>query len=160
MYNSIGKTTELLVSEVPKYIKLYNFIYHIQENTSVIGNIFIENLEFNCVPFTKVEDVIVKYKYCIVIVGEYATSIVCNDNIFYLFDPHSRNTHGMPDVNGGSIVLKFDQFRKLCLYIHKVSKYLKADTYELTPISITRYQQQESNEKIKNNKQIFKNKKN
>ena len=47
----------------------------------------------------------------------------------------------MPDVNGGSIVLKFDQFRKLCLYIHKVSKYLKADTYELTPISITKYQQ-------------------
>ena len=58
----------------------------------------------------------------------------------------------MPDVNGGSIVLKFDQFRKLCLYIDKVSKYLKADTYELTPISITRYQQQESNEKIINNK--------
>ena len=65
----------------------------------------------------------------------------------------------MLDVNGGSIVLKFDQFRKLCLYIHKVSKYLKADTYKLTPISITRYQQKESNEKIINNKQIFKNKK-
>ena len=40
-----------------------------------------------------------------------------------------------------------------------MSKYLKRDTYELTPISITRYQQQESNEKIINNKQIFKNKK-
>ena len=40
-----------------------------------------------------------------------------------------------------------------------MSKYLKADTYELTPISITRYQQQESNGKITNNKQIFKNKK-
>ena len=46
----------------------------------------------------------------------------------------------MPDVNGGSIVLKFNEFRKLCLYIHKVSKYLKADTYELTPITITKYQ--------------------
>ena len=156
LYNSIGKTTKLLVSEVPKYIKLYNFIYHIQEKTSVIGNIFIENLEFNCVPFTKVEDIIVKYKYCIVIVGEYAISIVCNNNIFYLFDPHSQNTHGMPDVNGGSIVLKLNEFRKLCSYIHKMSKYLKADTYELTPITITKYQQQESDQKIISNTQIFK----
>ena len=160
MYNSIGIPTKLLVSEVPKYIKLYSFIYHIQEKTSVIGNIFIENLEFNCVPFTKVEDIIVKYKYCIVIVGKYAISIVCNNNIFYLFDPHSGNTHGMPDVNGGSIVLKFNEFRKLCLYIHKVSKYLKADMYELTPITITRYQKQESDEQIMSNTQIFKEEKN
>ena len=62
----------------------------------------------------------------------------------------------MPDVNGGSIVLKFNEFRKLCLYIHKVSEYLKADTYELTPITITKYQQQESDEIIINNTQIFK----
>ena len=61
----------------------------------------------------------------------------------------------MPDVNGGSIVLKFNEFRKLCLYIHKVSKYLKADMYELTPITITRYQQQESDEQIMSNTQIF-----
>ena len=39
LYNSKGETTKLLVSEVPKYIKLYNFIYHIQESTSIIGNI-------------------------------------------------------------------------------------------------------------------------
>ena len=67
----------------------------------------------------------------------------------------------MPDVNGGSIVLKFNEFRKLCLYIHKVSTYLKADTYELTPITITKYKQQESDEKIMSNTnfkntQIFK----
>ena len=62
----------------------------------------------------------------------------------------------MPDVNGGSIVLKFNEFRKLCLYIHKVSKYLKADMYELTPITITRYQKQESDEQIMSNTQIFK----
>ena len=62
----------------------------------------------------------------------------------------------MPDVNGGSIVLKFNEFRKLCSYIHKVSKYLKADTYELTPISITKFKQQDSNEKIICSTKIFK----
>ena len=50
---------KLLVSDVPKYIKLYNFIYHIQEKTSVIGNIYRENLEFNCLPFSKVQDIII-----------------------------------------------------------------------------------------------------
>ena len=122
LYNSTGKTTTLLVSDVPKYIKLYNFIYYIEEKPSVIGNIFTENLDFNCLPFNKVEDIIVKYKYCILIIGQSAVSIAYKSNNFYVFDPHTQNTHGMPDINGGAVVLKFNSFTKLCLYIHKLSK--------------------------------------
>ena len=54
LYQSIGKRTTLLVSNVPQYIKLYNFIYHITEQNSVIGDISKEDKEFNTVPFKKV----------------------------------------------------------------------------------------------------------
>ena len=43
LYKSIGKRTTLLVSNVPQYIKLYNFIYHINEQNSVIGDISKED---------------------------------------------------------------------------------------------------------------------
>ena len=40
LYNSTGKSTTLLVSDLPQYIKLYNCIYKIQEKNSIIGDIF------------------------------------------------------------------------------------------------------------------------
>ena len=75
LYNSIGKTTTLLVSEVPQYIKLYNFIYSVKENTSIIGNIFEKNKSFNCLTFNEVEEFICTHKYCILIIGDSALSI-------------------------------------------------------------------------------------
>ena len=49
LYKSIGKRTTLLVSDVPQYIKLYNFIYHINEQNSIISDISKEDKEFNTV---------------------------------------------------------------------------------------------------------------
>ena len=40
LYNSTGKSTTLLVSELLQYIKLYNFIYKVEEKNSIIGDIF------------------------------------------------------------------------------------------------------------------------
>ena len=47
----------------------------------------------------------------------------------------------MPDSNGGAIVLKFNCFKQLCLYIHELSKSLSSTHYELTPVIITKYKQ-------------------
>ena len=119
LYNSTSKVTTLLVSDLPKYIKLYNFIYHIQELNSVIGDIFVDNESFNSIAFSQLEHVIVKHKYLILVIGDSALSIIYNNNTsFYVFDPHKRNTYGLPDSNGGAIVLKFNCFKQLCLYIH------------------------------------------
>ena len=68
LYKSIGKKTTLLVSDVPQYIKLYNFIYHISEQNSVIGDIFKEDINFNTVPFKKVEPIIVTHKFCVLVI--------------------------------------------------------------------------------------------
>ena len=88
LYNSTGKVTTLLVSDLPKYIKLYNFIYHIQELNSVIGDIFVDNESFNSIAFSQLEHVIVKHKYLILVIGDSALSIIYNNTSFYVFDPH------------------------------------------------------------------------
>ena len=151
LYNSTGKVTTLLVSDLPKYIKLYNFIYHIQELNSVIGDIFVDNESFNSIAFSQLEHVIVKHKYLILVIGDSALSIIYNNTSFYVFDPHKRNTYGLPDSNGGAIVLKFNCFKQLCLYIHELSKSLSSTHYELTPVIITKYKQIRSDQKANTN---------
>ena len=139
LYNSVGKFTTILVSDLPKHIKLYNTIYNIQEVNSVIGNIFINNQNFNTLSFDKVEPIIVKYKYMILILGSSALSIIYSHNFFYTFDPHKRNTYGLPDSSGGAAVLKFNSFNQLCLYIYELSHHLNTTDYELTPIIVRKY---------------------
>ena len=151
LYNSTGKVTTLLISDLPKYIKLYNFIYHIQELNSVIGDIFVDNESFNSIAFSQLEHVIVKHKYLILVMGDSALSIIYNNTSFYVFDPHKGNTYGLPDSNGGAIVLKFNCFKQLCLYIHELSKSLSSTHYELTPVIITKYKQIRSDQKANTN---------
>ena len=57
----------------------------------------------------------------------------------------------MPDSNGGAIVLKFNFFKQLCLYIHELSKSLSSTHYELTPVIITKYKQIRSDQKANTN---------
>ena len=151
LYNSTGKVTKLLVSDLPKYIKLYNFIYHIQELNSVIGDIFVDNESFNSIAFSQLEHVIVKHKYLILVIGDSELSIIYHNTSFYVFDPHKRNTYGLPDSNGGAIVLKFNCFKHLCLYIHELSKSFSSTHYELTPVIITKYKQIRSDQKANTN---------
>ena len=68
LYNSIGKFTTILVSDLPKYIKLYKTIYNIQEVNSLIGN-YLDNPIVKGISFDKLESVIVKYKYMILLQG-------------------------------------------------------------------------------------------
>ena len=139
LYNSIGKFTTILVSDLPKNIKLYNTIYNIQEVNFTIGNIFVNNQNFNTLSFDKVEPLIVKYKYMILILGSSALSIIYSHNFFYTFDPHKRNTYGLPDSSRGAAVLKFNSFNQLCLYIYELSHHLNTTDYELTPIIVRKY---------------------
>ena len=69
LYNSIGKFRTILVLDLPKYIKLYKTIYNIQEVNSVIGNIYLDNPIVKGISFNKLNSIIVKYKYMILILG-------------------------------------------------------------------------------------------
>ena len=139
LYNSTGKSTTLLVSELPQYIKLYNSIYQVQEKNSIIGDIFEKKELFNLLSFDEVEEFIISNKQCILIVGNSSISVQYIQNKFYTFDPHQCNTYGFPDSNGCAIVLKFNNFNIFYLYICELVRKLNAYSYELIPISITKY---------------------
>ena len=152
LYKSIGKRTTLLVSDVPQYVQFYNFIYHIKEHNSQIGHISKGDINFNSVPFKEVEPIIVTHKLCVLVIGESAVSIIHSNNNFHVFDPHNRNKYGMPDSNGGSVIIKFSKFNSLLMYIIKLSESLDATVYELMPIKLTKFKMIESNRNITKDK--------
>ena len=47
-------------------------------------------------------------KYSILILEGYMMALIHGlDSAFYLFDPHARNSTGMPDPKGTAIVMKY-----------------------------------------------------
>ena len=62
-----------------------------------------------------------------------------------------QNTYGLPYSKRDTIVLKFNSFNQLCLYIHELSRYLSSTHYELTPVIITKYKQIRSDQKANTN---------
>ena len=75
-------------------------------------------------------------------------SIIHSNNSFHVFDPHNHNKYGLPDINEGSVLLKFSNFNSLLMYICKLSQSLNTTLYELTPIKITKFKMIESNTNI------------
>ena len=157
LYNVIGKSTTLLVSELPQHIKLYSSIYKVEEKTSIIGHIFETNKQFQLLSFNKVEQFIITNKKCILIIGNSSISVQYVENKYYTFDPHQRNSYGFPDSNGCAIVLKFNTFDNLYMYICELSKKLNAFNCELVPVQITKYKQVEIDQKKVHKKNIEEN---
>ena len=88
------------------------------------------------------------------VLGSSALSIIFFENNFYTFDPHKRNTYGLPDSSGDAVVLKFNTFEKLCLYIYELSNHLNTSDYELTPIIVKKYNHVQHNNEEKENSNV------
>ena len=138
LYNSIGKNTTLLVSEIPRYIKLYEIIYFLKYETCALGYIFQDNITINSVKFSNLSNLFSKFKYFVLILSDSCVSIVNDNNTFGVFDPHSRNEEGFPSSSGTSILLHFKNFINFCTYIEKFSQLNNYNMYELTPIGMTK----------------------
>ena len=99
---------------------------------------------FNLLNLNEVEQFIISNKQCILIVGNSSISVQYIKNKVYTFDPHQCNTYGFPDSNGCAIVLKFNSFNIFYLYICELARKLNSYSYELIPISITKYNADQS----------------
>ena len=141
LYNSTGNKTILLVSDVPKYIKLHETIYFLNYVNCILGCIFQDNIVINSVQFSKLSSFLSKYKYFLLILSDSCVSVVNNNNTFMVFDPHSRNEEGFPSSSGTSILLHFKNFINFCAYIEELSKANNYKMYELTPVNITKLKQ-------------------
>ena len=81
-------------------------------------------------------DVLNEFGNFLLCIGESASAILRHGCTYYMYDPHSRNSHGFPDANGASILLTFNSFNKLSNYFTYLAMNLNTDQFELTPMKI------------------------
>ena len=79
---------------------------------------------------------------CLLICGGQTIALAKHKNVFFIFDPHSRDENGMQHHSGNAVLVTFSSFQSFVDFIRRLllhSLRLKAsEQYELIPISITK----------------------
>ena len=146
LYNNINSGNDFLqVHEIGKEITMYNNLYAFQIRHEYFGqihnqsaldtiNMTLEKATFCALQQNK------KYPwvYCILCVGNQngaTASLLClSVNTCYIFDPHSRNSHGQPVSDGTSVLMMFKNRQNMISYLRNLyclSKYATASQNEL-----------------------------
>ena len=136
LYQYIGKLGRLLPSDIPGYISVDEMNYGLVEVQSYIGSFTSGQKDFNIMTIDTLRDVFNEFGDFLLYIGESASAILRHGCTSYMYDPHSRNSHGFPDANGASILLTFNSFNKLSNYLTYLAMNLNTDQFELTPMKI------------------------
>ena len=136
LYQYIGKLGRLLPSDIPGYISVDEMNFGLIEMQSYIGSFTSGQKDFNITTIGMLRDVFKEFGDFLLYIGESASAILRHGHTYYMYDPHSRHIHGLPDANGSSILLTFHSFDKLSNYLRNLAINLNTDQFELTPIKI------------------------
>ena len=124
------------MSDIPGYISVEEMNYGLTEMQSYIGLFTYGQKDFNITTIDMLRDMFKEFRDFLLCISESASVILRLGGTYYMYDPHSRNIHGLPNANGSSILLTFHSFDKLSNYLRKHAKNLNTDQFELTPIKI------------------------
>ena len=77
-------------------------------------------------------------KYSILILEGYMIALLLHglDSNFYLFDPHARNSAGMPDSHGTAVLMKYTSIIELEQYLCCLSRELNTNLFEIVAVEI------------------------
>ena len=129
LYNDIHSDNDFLqVQEIGKQISVNENLYafHIKHeyfgrvsNKSSLDtiNIILEKATFSALMENKMS----QWNYCILCVGNQhgaTASLLClSPTKCYVFDPHSRNSYGLPVANGTSVLMMFPTKQNMISYL-------------------------------------------
>ena len=123
VYKNLGRFGLLSVDDLPSKVSVrdVNFCFKINylslENGAI--DIMVEDfLNFQAIHLNTSE----KGNSFLMFICGFTVAVILYNDIYYLFDSHSRNQHGQVVVNGQSILLMFSQLSGLEKYIP--TKYL------------------------------------
>ena len=146
LYNDINSGNDFLqVHEIGKEITMYNKLYAFQirheyfgqiHNQSALDTINMTLEKATCCALRQNKKC--PWIYCILCVGNQngaTASLLClSVNTCYIFDPHSRNSHGQPVSDGTSVLMMFKNRQNMISYLHNLyclSKYPTGSQNEL-----------------------------
>ena len=84
-------------------------------------------------------DTFSQYKYAILILQGYMIGIFGMNSIFYVFDSHGGDKHGMPDPNGTAVVMCYENIDDLEYHLLSLSCLLNQNAFEITPVEFVQF---------------------
>ena len=80
------------------------------------------------------------YKHAIVILGNATLAIFSESNCsFYTFDPHARNSDGMPYSHGTATVLKFGYLSAVGAFLCALANEMTCHCVEIIPVELSKF---------------------
>ena len=146
LYNDINSGNDFLqVHEIGKQITMYKNLYAFQIRHEYFGQIHNQSaLDTINMTLEKATYCALRqskkcpWVYCILCVGNQngaTASLLClSVNTCYIFDPHSRNSHGQPVSDGTSVLMMFKTRQNMISYLRNLyclSKYPTGSQNEL-----------------------------
>ena len=148
----------LLVNELPQVVCVNGtkFDCHCSDTNIVTGTLEQHLSGSTTSISTPIGDAVVNCfgisNSCLLICGGQTIALAKHENVFFIFDPHSRDENGMQHHSGNAVLVTLSSLQNLIDFIKRLllhSLRLKAsEQYELIPISITK--QKEDNFKQAN----------
>ena len=82
---------------------------------------------------------------CLLICGGQTIALAKRENMFFIFDPHSRDENGMQHHNGNDVLVTFSSFQSFADFVKRLLLHLlrlkASEQYELIPLSTTERRQ-------------------
>ncbi|CAB4041007.1 ATP-dependent DNA helicase PIF1, partial [Paramuricea clavata] len=137
--NSIGKEF-LLLSEVPEYVLVSSQTFHVTYSASFGGDLF---MNATMLPYYSLEDLLnslffnSQYQYCLLTINSNCVSIIkTSEGLYKVFDPHSRDTYGIPDPNGKCVLVSIDSIGNLVTYFQNTIPVRSVTPFEIKGVTV------------------------
>ena len=141
-----GKPRYLLISELPRSLKLRGLQYEVVQLEAYTGLIGTKFTDQDSLTFT-VSDAVVhslcKTPYCFLTIGNKTPSFTSairkfDETCFWVFDSHSRNAQGFFCINGKAVLMEFNSIQQLIQYIINLANSLDPNpdgmSFEFVPV--------------------------
>ena len=132
-----------LVSELPSSFVMNGRQYSLNLENSCFSNLHFTNKDVNETPYMQFEDSVANIRnHGILTMGlgvpAYSVAIIKETHAYHIFDPHSRDDHGMLSASGKAVLSSLENVNDLKQFLNELCKSLSINsTYELTPLTLT-----------------------
>ena len=136
LFNKVGKFQLLLPSDMPEYITLNEMIFGVKEGVSTLGHFTYSPRNHVNMLFCDLREFFMSHTLFFIVIAGNAIAVHRWHDMFYVYDPHSRSSCGMPQADGTSVLLTFRNFQNFRRYVYCLANALNSNTFEVTHMKI------------------------
>ena len=148
MYRNLQQdatSSYFMISQLPQQLQIEEDTYTISHETELSGILSVDNTNPSILQYSLLDALLNSFALqstLFITIGNHAPSytmgLLHQNNNFFIFDSHSRNSHGLLSENGYAVLIRFAHLQALEVHIKQLAHSLgiPADQFEIVPVNI------------------------